>query len=54
MNSTSTKFEKVVGFSNGIALLTLKKPPPLVPSSLIAILRGDRPERERLLAALRS
>ena len=25
-----------VGFSNGCAELTLKKPPPLVPSSLIA------------------
>ena len=25
-----------VGFSNGCALLALKKPPPLVPSSLIA------------------
>ena len=24
------------GFSNGIALFTLKKPPPLVPSILIA------------------
>jgi hypothetical protein len=29
------KFERPVGFSNGIAELTLKKPPPFVPSSLI-------------------
>ena len=50
-SSISTKFESAVGFSNGIAELTLKKPPPLVPSCLIAILRGDRAERERLLAA---
>ena len=34
--SISTKFVKPVGFSNGCAELTLKKPPPLVPSSLIA------------------
>ena len=34
--SISTKFESHVGFSNGIAELTLKKPPPLVPSILIA------------------
>ena len=34
--SISTKFESHVGFSYGIAELTLKKPPPLVPSSLIA------------------
>ena len=37
MKSTSTKFENWVGFSNGIVLLTLKKPPPLVPSCFIAI-----------------
>ncbi len=35
MNSSSTKFENAVGFSNGIEELTLKKPPPLVPSCLI-------------------
>ena len=34
--SISTKLESHVGFSNGIAELTLKKPPPLVPSILIA------------------
>ncbi len=30
-----TKFVSALGFSNGIAALTLKKPPPLVPSSLM-------------------
>ena len=29
------KFESGVGFSNGCALLALKKPPPLVPHSLM-------------------
>ena len=48
MSSSSTKFESAVGFSNGIAELTLKKPPPLVPSCLMALLRGHRAERERL------
>ena len=43
MNSTSTKFANVVGFSNGIALFTLKKPPPLVPSCLIAICEAAGP-----------
>ena len=32
----STQFVHVVGFSNGCAELALKKPPPLVPSSLMA------------------
>ena len=32
--SISTKFVSPFGFSNGIAELTLKKPPPLVPSYL--------------------
>ena len=41
-SSISTKFVSHVGFSNGIAELTLKKPPPFVPSSLIASWRGDR------------
>ncbi|GJE68796.1 hypothetical protein CHKEEEPN_0315 [Methylorubrum podarium] len=31
-----TKFASAVGFSNGWAALALKKPPPLVPSILIA------------------
>ena len=43
MNSISTKFEKAVPFSNGKALLTLKKPPPLVPSCLIAICEAAGP-----------
>ena len=34
--SISTKFVNPVGFSNGCAEFVLKKPPPLVPSSLIA------------------
>ena len=33
--NSSMKFESAVGFSNGIAELTLKNPPPLVPSSLM-------------------
>jgi hypothetical protein len=32
MNSTSTKLLKELAFSNGKVLLTLKKPPPFVPS----------------------
>ena len=43
MKSTSTKFANVVGFSNGIALLTLKKPPPFVPSCLMAICEAAGP-----------
>ena len=35
-SSISTRLVNPVGFSNGWAELTLKKPPPLVPSSLIA------------------
>ena len=38
----SSKLVSGVGFSNGWAELALKKPPPLVPSSLIASWRGDR------------
>ena len=34
--SISKKLVKPVGFSNGCAELVLKKPPPLVPSTLIA------------------
>ncbi len=37
------KFESWVGFSNGIAELTLKKPPPLVPSCLIATCEATGP-----------
>ena len=43
MNSSSTKPENAVGFSNGKAELTLKKPPPLVPSCLIAIWEAAGP-----------
>ena len=41
--SISTKFVKPVGFSNGCAELALKKPPPLVPSSLIASCEATGP-----------
>ena len=43
MESTWTKPEKAVGFSNGKAELTLKKPPPLVPSCLIEICEAAGP-----------
>ena len=43
MNRTSTKLESVVAFSNGKALLTLKNPPPLVPSCLMAIWEAAGP-----------
>ena len=43
MNSISTKPENAVAFSNGNALLTLKKPPPLVPSCLIEICEATGP-----------
>jgi len=33
MENISKKFERGVGFSNGCALLVLKKPPPLVQAS---------------------
>ena len=35
INSISMKLLKGVGFSKGCPLLALKKPPPLVPNSLI-------------------
>ena len=35
IENISRKFVNGVGFSNGCALFTLKKPPPLVPSSLM-------------------
>src|SRR5271169_5541675 len=38
-----TKFESAVGFSNGWAALALKKPPPLVPSILMAIWEATGP-----------
>ena len=43
MDSSSRKFESGVGFSNGCAELTLKKPPPLVPSCLMAICEAAGP-----------
>src|SRR5574339_1126832 len=43
MGNISKKFEKGVGFSYGCAELTLKKPPPLVPSCLIAICEAAGP-----------
>ena len=54
ISSSSTKLVRPLGFSNGIALLTLKKPPPLVPSSLIASCEATGPERQGLRAARRS
>ena len=45
MSSISTKFVSGVGFSNGMAELTLKKPPPLVPSCLIAICEATGPRQ---------
>ena len=47
--STSRKFESGVGFSNGCAELTLKKPPPFVPSCLIAICEAAGPSGDHLL-----
>ena len=38
-----TKFESAFGFSNGCAALALKKPPPLVPSILIATCEATGP-----------
>ena len=43
MASSSRKFESGVGFSEGCAELTLKKPPPLVPSCLMAIWEAAGP-----------
>ena len=45
----SRKFDSGVGFSNGCAEFTLKKPPPLVPSCLIAICDAAGPSAMRLL-----
>ena len=49
MASTSRKLDSGVGFSNGCAELTLKKPPPLVPSCLIAICEAAGPTAMTLL-----
>jgi len=43
MASISKKLLKGVGFSNGCALLALKKPPPFVPSCLMAICEATGP-----------
>ena len=41
--SSSRKFASGVGFSNGCAALALKKPPPFVPSCLMAICEATGP-----------
>ncbi|MEY9460112.1 hypothetical protein ABH973_000525 [Bradyrhizobium ottawaense] len=43
IDSICTKFDSAVGFSNGCAALALKKPPPLVPSILIATWEATGP-----------
>jgi hypothetical protein len=43
MENICKKFESGVGFSNGCALLVLKKPPPLVPSILMASCEATGP-----------
>ena len=43
ISSISMKLESQVGFSNGYAELTLKKPPPLVPSSLMTSCEATGP-----------
>ena len=47
----SNQLVQVVGFSNGCAELALKKPPPLVPSSLMASWLATGPAGDGLLAA---
>ncbi len=42
-SSISKKLVNAVGFSNGWAEFVLKKPPPLVPSSLIASCEATGP-----------
>ena len=43
METICTKFDRGVGFSNGWALFALKKPPPFVPSILIASCEATGP-----------
>jgi hypothetical protein len=43
MDNISMKFENGVEFSNGCAELTLKNPPPFVPSCFIAICEAAGP-----------
>ena len=52
ISSISTKLESHVGFSNGCAELTLKKPPPFVPSCLITSWEPTGPARQGLDHAL--
>ena len=52
MSTISMKLVSGVGFSNGWALLALKKPPPLVPSSLIASCEATGPMAMVCLRAL--
>ena len=47
----SMMFVQALGFSNGWAELAFKKPPPLVPSSLIDLLARHRAQRDGLLGA---
>ena len=51
IESIWTKLDSAVGFSNGCAALALKKPPPLVPSILIATCEATGPDRDGLLGA---
>ena len=53
ISSISTKLESCVAFSNGIDELTLKKPPPLVPSCLIATCEATGPSARVWLAPSR-
>jgi hypothetical protein len=43
IRNISMKFVSGLGLSNGCALLALKKPPPFVPSSLIASCEATGP-----------
>ena len=52
ISNIERKFVSGVGFSNGCAALALKKPPPLVPSCLIASCEATGPIAIDLLAAL--
>ncbi len=52
MESISRKLESGVGFSYGCAELTLKKPPPFVPSCLIAICEAAGPTARIWLVTL--
>ena len=50
MANISSQLVSAVGFSNGWAELALKKPPPLLPSSLIHSWEAIGPEGDGLLA----